>query len=125
MGKTWLLDTETKGTGAQMVPLDKALERKRGAPKGERFSVIKREREEPRDETTTGDEAPITPRRFRVLNVITRRVVADDVEARELVELLAEARSVADVQVYVREDSAGEWRPLSLREQIAMRRYAV
>jgi hypothetical protein len=26
--KTWVLDTETKGTGAQMVPLEKALEQK-------------------------------------------------------------------------------------------------
>ena len=27
MGKTWVLDTETKGTGANMVPLEKVLER--------------------------------------------------------------------------------------------------
>jgi hypothetical protein len=27
MGKAWVLDTETKGTGAQMVPLEKALEK--------------------------------------------------------------------------------------------------
>ncbi len=27
MGKAWVLDTETKGTGANMVPLDKVLER--------------------------------------------------------------------------------------------------
>jgi hypothetical protein len=26
MGKTWVLDTETKGTGANMVPLEKVLE---------------------------------------------------------------------------------------------------
>ena len=26
MGKPWVLDTETKGTGAQMVPLEKVLE---------------------------------------------------------------------------------------------------
>ena len=25
MGRVWVLDTETKGTGAEMVPLDKAL----------------------------------------------------------------------------------------------------
>jgi hypothetical protein len=27
MAKTWVLDTETKGTGAQVVPLEKALKR--------------------------------------------------------------------------------------------------
>jgi len=27
MGKVWVLDTETKGTGANVVPLEKALER--------------------------------------------------------------------------------------------------
>ena len=27
MGKTWVLDTETKGTGANMVPLEKVLEK--------------------------------------------------------------------------------------------------
>jgi hypothetical protein len=27
MGKVWVLDTGTKGTGAQMVPLEKALEK--------------------------------------------------------------------------------------------------
>jgi hypothetical protein len=27
MGKVWVLDTETKGTGASMVPLEKVIER--------------------------------------------------------------------------------------------------
>src|SRR5688500_11346939 len=31
-GKTWVLDTETKGTGANMVPLDKVLEKPEPAP---------------------------------------------------------------------------------------------
>jgi hypothetical protein len=33
MGKVWVLDTETKGTGAEMVPLEKVLEKR--APKAE------------------------------------------------------------------------------------------
>src|SRR4051812_33341890 len=32
MGKVWVLDTETKGTGAQMVPLEDALEKPRQTP---------------------------------------------------------------------------------------------
>ncbi len=30
MGKVWVLDTETKGTGAEMVPLEKAQRRSAG-----------------------------------------------------------------------------------------------
>ena len=30
--KTWILDTDTKGTGANVVPLDKVLERPEPAP---------------------------------------------------------------------------------------------
>jgi len=33
MGRVWVLDTETKGTGAEMVPLDKVL--KKQAPSKE------------------------------------------------------------------------------------------
>jgi hypothetical protein len=32
VGKVWVLDTETKGTGANMVPLEKAQERPEPAP---------------------------------------------------------------------------------------------
>ena len=51
MAKTWVLDTETKGTGANMVPLEKVLEqpskddesgpprRKRAAPRPERRRI--------------------------------------------------------------------------------------
>jgi hypothetical protein len=37
MGKTWILDTETKGTGANMVPLEKVQE-KGDAPRRRRAS---------------------------------------------------------------------------------------
>ena len=33
MGKTWVLDSETKGTGANMVPLDKAQKSADGRPR--------------------------------------------------------------------------------------------
>ena len=35
MGRVWVLDTETKGTGAEMVPLDKV--QKKPARSGEPF----------------------------------------------------------------------------------------
>ena len=33
MGKTWVLDTETKGTGANMVPLEKVQEKADARPR--------------------------------------------------------------------------------------------
>jgi hypothetical protein len=33
MGKTWVLDTETKGTGANMVPLEKAQQKAEPQPR--------------------------------------------------------------------------------------------
>ena len=33
MGKTWVLDTETKGTGANMVPLEKVQEKESSPPR--------------------------------------------------------------------------------------------
>ena len=33
MGKTWVLDTETKGTGANVVPLEKVLQTPEADPK--------------------------------------------------------------------------------------------
>jgi hypothetical protein len=31
-GRTWVLDTDTKGTGANMVPLEKVLRKQEGTP---------------------------------------------------------------------------------------------
>jgi hypothetical protein len=39
MGKVWVLDTETKGTGANMVPLEKTLEQ----PKPDKPAARRRE----------------------------------------------------------------------------------
>jgi hypothetical protein len=36
MGKTWVLDTETKGTGANMVPLEKVQEKASGPQRAAR-----------------------------------------------------------------------------------------
>jgi hypothetical protein len=67
MAKTWILDTDTKGTGAQMVPLDKAVERKSGAseqprPKRAKQPVdarpVQRRRPKPPVERTVGPLPP-------------------------------------------------------------------
>jgi hypothetical protein len=120
MAKVWVLDTETKGTGAQMVPLEKALERKRGKTGGDRITVIRRERD---SEPTAGAAevvAPRPPRRFKVRNAVSRKVLADGVGMQEALEALAPLRSVVDATVYVWEPEEDEWRPLTIGEQKAL-----
>jgi hypothetical protein len=117
MAKTWVLDTETKGTGAEMVPLEKVQQKRRSAKAGvraperrRRFRFAKREPEPPAD-------MPRQPRRFKVVDVMTRRVLAEDVAVRRVLELLGESRSVVDSIVYVWDREHGDWRPLTMREQ--------
>jgi hypothetical protein len=107
MGRVWVLDTETKGTGAEMVPLDK-VERK-PAPSAEPFWVPPERR--PREPKPV---APRAPRRFRIVDVLSREVIADDAGAREAVKALNGVRSMVDVQAYVWQDE--QWRLLTLDE---------
>jgi hypothetical protein len=44
MGKVWVLDTETKGTGARMVPLDKVQAKPEPAPRPDKRRHRRRER---------------------------------------------------------------------------------
>jgi hypothetical protein len=124
MTKVWVLDTETKGTGAEMVPLDKVLERRRRAPKRrERASRPRRHAASDTRDEDDGLEAdrPRGPRRYRVVSALTGQVVVDGVGLGEAVELVQRGRSVADVRVYVWATDAGEWRALSLDEQRLLR----
>jgi hypothetical protein len=113
MGRVWVLDTETKGTGAQMVPLDQVL--KKPAPRGEPLFVPpKRRAREPQA------PEPRQPRRFRIVDVATRAVLADDVSAPDALSALGDLRSSVDVQVYVFEPQGERWRLLTLAEQRVM-----
>jgi hypothetical protein len=109
--KIWILDTDTKGTGAQMVPLDKAEEKRAAEGRGVVVAPDHSERkpEKPRK--------PRGPRRFKVVDVMTRATLAEDAGARETVDLLKGVRSMVDVSVYVWEDDAGAWQQLTQREQ--------
>ena len=112
MGKVWVLDTETKGTGAEMLPLEKVL----GEPTRERISVVRRRRGAP-----SVDEAPAkAPWRFRVVDVMSQEVLADGIDARATVEVLGGVRSVVDVHVFAWDEQAGDWRLLTLGEQKAL-----
>jgi hypothetical protein len=113
MAKTWVLDTGTKGTGAEMVPLDKVL--RKPAPGAEPALAPRRLR--PRPEPA---RAPRQPRRFRVVDVMTGRMLAEDADAQAAVDVLKDVRSVVDVRVYVWQPRAQKWRLLTVGEQKAM-----
>jgi hypothetical protein len=89
MPKIWVLDTDTKGTGAEMVPLEKVL--RKPDPKPEPRFVASAP--EPRAER---EPEPKPPASFRVIDVMTREVLAERAGTRETVELLEGTRSVVD-----------------------------
>jgi hypothetical protein len=107
MGRVWVLDTETKGTGAEMVPLDKV--QRKPAPSTEPFWVPPERR--PRAPKPAEPRAPL---KFRIVDVLSRSVLADDAGAREAVDVLNGVRSIVDVQAYIREGE--QWRLLTLDE---------
>jgi hypothetical protein len=113
MGRIWVLDSDTKGTGAEMVPLDKVLAKP--APRSEPLFVpAKRKPRAPKP------PEPRAPRRFKILDVATRTVLADGVGARDALRTLGDVRSSVDVHVSVWEPKAERWRLLTLAEQRTM-----
>ena len=129
MGRVWVLDTDTKGTGAEMVPLDTLLERKRSASEADPEKARRRKPRTRRQDDVRRDshedsraaEASRARREFRLVNALSGQLIGERVDLRGACEVLAAARSVADVRVYVRERPDAPWRALTLREQRALR----
>jgi hypothetical protein len=92
-----------------MVPLDKL----RGAAGGGHAPIVVRE---PPPVPQKAPE-PTGPRRFKIVDVMTRQVLAEDVGTREAIGVLKGARSVVDVNVYVWREQAEEWLQLSQRDR--------
>jgi hypothetical protein len=112
MAKTWVLRTETKGTGATMVPLDSTTERA-----SEPTPVhVPRKPQPPEREPAP----PRAPRRFRVVDLMTRETLVDDAPAAVAVAALRDVRSTVDVTISVWDEHRERWRPLTLAEQRAM-----
>jgi hypothetical protein len=116
MAKIWRLDTETKGTGAHVVPLEKAPERAAG---DEQLATVTLERP-PRP---VEQPAPLGPLTFKVLDIRSGEVLAEGTDTRETIDLLTGVRSVLDVRIYVWRQRAGRWRLLTLEEQRALWRF--
>jgi hypothetical protein len=114
VGKTWILDTATKGTGASVVPLDR-VQKAPAQRSGEGISVPPKPRPKPPPEP-----APRRPRAFRVVDVLTRETLAEHADTRATLEVLRHVRSIVDVHVSVHDPETGGWRLLSLAEQRAL-----
>jgi hypothetical protein len=113
MAKTWILDSETKGTGAHMTPLEDAL----ATPRRERdLSLVKLERAP----APVQEPAPPEPLRFKVVDVMSAHALGEDIDARETVGLLEDMHSVLDARIFVWVPSTVRWRLLGLDEQKAL-----
>jgi hypothetical protein len=73
-----------------------------------------------RRERRPDEPRPRVPRRFRVVDVVTRRVLADDADLRTTLGVLAGVRRSVDVNVHVWQPERERWRVLTLPEQRAL-----
>jgi hypothetical protein len=110
MAKVWVLDTSTKGTGATMVPLESVLRKPGG--RSEPIYVPP-----PRRPEAPAPAQPRRPRRFKIVDVRSREVLAEDVAAGAAIEVLRGVGSIVDVTVYVLDADESKWRLLTLDEQ--------
>ncbi|HTT30881.1 MAG TPA: hypothetical protein VMG37_20865 [Solirubrobacteraceae bacterium] len=109
MSKVWVLDTETKGTGANMVPLDRVLRKPASEP--EKLRVLRR----PEPPAPKPPE-PRSPRQFKVVDVMTREVLAEGADTRTTVKLLEDVRSIVDVTIWIWQPETERWRMLTFDE---------
>ena len=115
MTKTWVLETHTKGTGANIVPLE--AESEQGKPEREREVKFVHPPTKPRPPKPP---AARRPRRFKVVDVTTREVLAEDAGSRETLAALREVRSVVDVAISVWNEKQSRYRLLTHAEQRAL-----
>jgi hypothetical protein len=112
MAKVWVLDTETKGTGANVVPLEKTLER----PAPAKRTPVPARKRAPRPPKP---REPRPPHRFKVVDLMTQRTLAEHADARATAAVLDDVASVVDVRIFVWEPKHERWRLLTLGEQKA------
>ena len=112
MGKTWILDTETKGTGAHVAPLEKVKK-----PSSEQDLVVVALERPPR---TAESIEPPAALMFKIVDVRSSRVLAEGIGAHETLELLEGIASVVDISIYVWMRTSKRWRLLTLAERRAL-----
>ena len=112
MAKVWVLDTETKGTGAEMVPLEK-VHKQPCAPTRRRRPAPAAVREKPAPE-------PVRPTSFKIVDVMTRQPLIEGASARDTIDRLRDVRSLVDVAIHAWDERAGRWQRLSRGEERAL-----
>jgi hypothetical protein len=93
-----------------MVPLEKVL--KKPASKPEPPFVPPKRAPRPAEAPE-----PRQPPKFKVVDVMTRQVLAEGASARATVDLLENMRSIVDVRIYIWEPKTEKWSMLSYRDQ--------
>jgi hypothetical protein len=111
MGRTWVLDYGPKGTGAELVPLEKYV--KPPAAKPEHIYITP---PKPAPEAAE-PPCPREPSRFKIVDVMTREVLVEGAGARQTVDILEDVRSIVDVNIYAWQPTAGRWRRLDQDEK--------
>jgi hypothetical protein len=114
MGKVWVLDTSTKGTGAAMVPLEQAV--RKPSEQAEPVLVAPVARDAPKPAVDVAP-APRQPRLFKVVEISTRQTLAEGTDAATTIEVLNGVRSVVDVNVYLWQPDTEKWRLLTFNER--------
>src|SRR5581483_8140928 len=94
MARTWVLDTETKGTGAEVVPYEKTLRSERREPE---LALVDLGRA--RREAVPAEQQRRTA--FKVVDVMSARTLVEGVGVREAVRALEGMRSVLDARISV------------------------
>jgi len=114
VGKTWILDTGTKGTGASIRPLEQPPEaRPKASPAKLYVPPAPRPKRAP-------EAAPRPPRQFKVVDVLTQETLAENADMRRTLGVLRGVRSSLDVHVHVLDHVTQTWRLLSMDEQRAL-----
>ncbi len=99
MGKTWILDSETKGTGAVMVPLNKAKKLHKDKP----LQVVQGISGRPAPKSR-----PRLPTLFMAKTIYGHRLKVK-VQGAELVRFLATVNRPQDIQIFAYDRKRGDW----------------
>lgn len=119
MAKTWVLDTETKGTGAHVAPLRAG---KPAAKDGDSKLAVVQLARPPRERPADSDTPQ--PLRFKLVDVRAAQVLGEGLDTRATVDELARMDSSLDARVYVWEQARERWQLLGLADTRALWRLA-
>jgi hypothetical protein len=96
-----------------MVPLERVL-RKPGGDAVAGFALPELRPRSPEE------QAPEEPRVFKVVDIMTRQMIAGDLDVRGAVKALEDVRSIVDINVYVWQADTDRWRMLTFGETQAL-----